>query len=49
MNPYGLFPFPTPDGIRQLVLAAFEGGLALGKLFAEATINFVSSILVGIA
>lgn len=44
-----LFPVPTPDGIRQFVLATIEGGIGLGKLFANATIDFVSSLMVGIA
>jgi len=49
VTPSGLFPIPTPEGIRQLVMAAFEGGLALGRLFANAVIDFVSSIGLGIA
>lgn len=49
MIPHGLFPIPTPDGIRQLVMAAFEGGLAMGKLFATTVIDFVASIGYGIA
>lgn len=44
-----LFPIPTPDGIRQFVLSTIEAGIGLGRLFANATIDFVSSIMVGIA
>ena len=49
MTPYSLFPIPTPDGIRQFVLSTIEAGIGLGRLFANATIDFVSSIMVGIA
>jgi hypothetical protein len=49
MGPRSLFPVPTPDGIRQFVMAAIEGGIGLGKLFANATIDFVSSLMIGIA
>lgn len=48
-RPASLFPVPTPDGVRQFVLATIEGGIGLGKLFANATIDFVSSLMVGIA
>jgi hypothetical protein len=47
-GPRSLFP-PTPEGIRAFVLATMEAGLGLGRLFADATIDFVSTILVGIA
>lgn len=43
-----LFP-PTPEGIRAFVMSTIEGGIGLGRLFAEATIRFVESLLVGIA
>lgn len=49
MIPTSLFPIPTPDGVRQFVLATIEAGIGLGRLFANATIDFVSSIMVGIA
>ena len=44
-----LFPVPTPDGVRQFVLSTIEAGIGLGRLFANATIDFVSSIMVGVA
>jgi hypothetical protein len=44
-----LFPVPTPDGVRTFVLSTMQAGIGLGRLFADATIDFVSSILVGIA
>jgi hypothetical protein len=48
-HPTSLFPIPTPDGIRQFVLSTMQAGIGLGRLFADATIDFVSSILVGVA
>jgi hypothetical protein len=49
MTPQSLFPVPTPDSVRQFVMSMIEGGIGLGRLFANATIDFVSSIMVGIA
>lgn len=43
-----LFP-PSYDAVRDFVLAMIGGGIALGRLFAEATIAFVESVLLGIA
>lgn len=43
-----LFP-PTPEGVRAFVVSTIESGIALGRLFADATIEFVSSLLLGIA
>jgi len=43
-----LFP-PTPDGIRQFVTQTIQGGIELGRLFSDATITFVSNLLVGVA
>ena len=48
-RPASLFPVPTPDGVRRFVLSTIEAGIGLGKLFANATIDFVSSLMVGIA
>lgn len=48
-QPQSLFPVPTPDGVRQFVLSTIEAGIGLGRLFANATIDFVSSIMVGVA
>jgi hypothetical protein len=47
-EPQSLFP-PTPDGIRKFVLAAMQGGIEMGRLFADTTITFVSNLLIGIA
>lgn len=47
-QPQSLFP-PTPDGVRQFVLSTIQGGIELGRLFSDATITFVSNLLVGIA
>lgn len=44
-----LFPFPTPGGLQKFVLSTVEAGIGLGRLFANATIDFVSSLMVGIA
>lgn len=49
MRYLSLFPVPTPDAIRAFVVATVEAGIGLGKLFANATIDFVSSLLVGIS
>lgn len=48
-QPESLFPVPTPGGVQKIVLATIEAGIGLGRLFANATIDFVSSIMVGIA
>lgn len=48
MIPASLFP-PSPDAIRQFVVSTISGGIELGRLFAEATIKFVESLLLGIA
>lgn len=47
-QPQSLFP-PTPDAVRQFVLATVKAGIELGRLFADTTITFVSNLLVGIA
>lgn len=47
-RPQSLFP-PSPEGIRDFVLSTIKGGIELGRLFAEGTIKFVESLLVGIA
>jgi hypothetical protein len=47
-QPQSLFP-PTPDAIRQFVLATIQAGIEMGRLFADTTITFVSNLLVGIA
>lgn len=47
-SPRQLFP-PTPEGIRDFVLATIRGGLDMGRLFAETTIRFVENLLIGIA
>lgn len=44
-----LFPVPTPGGVQKFVLSTIEAGIGLGRLFANATIDFVSSLMVGIA
>lgn len=44
-----LFPFPTPGGVQKFVIGTIEAGIGLGRLFANATIDFVSSIMVGVA
>lgn len=43
-----LFP-PSPEAIRAFVVATVSGGIELGRLFSEATIKFVESLLLGIA
>jgi hypothetical protein len=43
-----LFP-PSPEAIRAFVVATVEGGIELGRLFAEATVRFVEALLLGIA
>lgn len=48
-QPESLFPVPTPGGVQKFVLSTIEAGIGLGRLFANATIDFVSSIMVGIA
>lgn len=48
MIPWSLFP-PTPDGIRQFVVATVQAGIDMGRLFADTVITFVSNLLVGIA
>jgi hypothetical protein len=47
-QPQSLFP-PTPEGIRDFVLATMQAGIEMGRLFADTTITFVSNLLVGIA
>lgn len=47
-RPMSLFP-PTPDGIRAFVVSTIQGGIEMGRLFAETTIRFVENLLVGIA
>lgn len=49
MSPFGFFPFPTPDAIKAFVLSTIQGGIGLGRLFAEATITFVENLLIGLA
>lgn len=49
LYPQSLFPVPTPGGVQKFVLATIEAGIGLGRLFANATIDFVSSIMVGVA
>jgi hypothetical protein len=48
VSPQGLIP-PTPDGVRQFVLGVMQGGIEMGRLFADTTITFVSNLLVGLA
>lgn len=48
MRPASLFP-PSPDAIRQFILATIKSGIEMGRLFADTTITFVSNLLVGIA
>lgn len=48
MTPLSLFP-PSFEAVKNFVLAMIEGGIGLGRLFAEATIRFVESVLFGIA
>jgi hypothetical protein len=48
-QPQSLFPVPTPGGIQKFVMSTVEAGIGLGRLFANATIDFVSSMLVGLA
>lgn len=48
MTPYSLFP-PTPEGVRDFVLATIQAGIEMGRLFADTVITFVSNLLVGIA
>jgi hypothetical protein len=48
MTPSSLIP-PTPEGIRDFVLSVMQGGIEMGRLFADTTITFVSNLLVGIA
>lgn len=43
-----LFP-PTPDAVREFVLASIKGGIEMGRLFAETVIKFVENLLIGIA
>lgn len=47
-QPQSLFP-PTPEGLRDFVLGTIQGGIELGRLFAEGTIKFVEALLVGLA
>lgn len=49
MNPDSLFPIPTPDAVRELVLAMFAGGIQLGRVIAEAVFIFIESVGVGVA
>lgn len=47
-DPQSLFP-PSPEAIRDFVLATFKAGIAMGRLFADTTITFVTDLFVGIA
>lgn len=47
-QPRSLFP-PTPEGVRDFVLAVTKSGIEMGRLFADTTITFVSDLLIGLA
>lgn len=47
-SPLSLFP-PSPGAVKDFVVATITAGLELGQLFADATIKFVSSLLIGMA
>lgn len=47
-QPESLFP-PTPEGLRDFVLATIKGGLDMGRAFADTTIAFVENLLIGLA
>lgn len=46
--PSSLFP-PSPDAIREFVLATIMAGIEMGRLFADTVITFVSNLLIGIS
>lgn len=47
-RPESLVP-PTPEGVRDFVLAVTKAGIEMGRLFADTTITFVSDLLIGLA
>lgn len=47
-GPASLVP-PSPEAIRDFVLATFKAGIAMGRLFADTVITFVTDLFVGIA
>lgn len=49
MNPTSLFPVPTPESVKDFVVAMMTGGVGLGRTIAEAVFVFIESLFVGLA
>ncbi len=44
-----IIPFPTPDGIKQFVVAMASGGIELGKVISDAVFIFIEKLFTGLA
>lgn len=49
MTPDSFFPLPTPESVRDFVVAMMTGGLNMGRAITDAVYVFIESLFIGLA